>query len=408
MPNPKTICVVGLGYIGLPTAAMFATSGFKVFGVDIKKSIVDNLNRGSVEIFEPNLEQLVSKEVKLGNLCASRNIVPADVFIVAVPTPTKGVEHRADLSSVEAAFDAISKVIKNGDLIVLESTVPVGTTLKMTQRLSKARPDLRFPATRSSEPDVNIAFCPERVLPGKILEELVANDRTIGGVTPACGERAASLYKNFVKGECVLCSSPSVAELAKLTENSFRDVNIAFANELSMLAVELGVDVWELINIANRHPRVSILSPGTGVGGHCIAVDPWFIVGSAPNTTKLIRTAREVNNQKPFWVIDKVKTQAQIHPFKPLICYGLAFKPDIDDLRESPSLIVYEELCRLFGERVQAIEPNIEKNEEKRINLLSMEEAFSTDAIHILLVEHKEFLDIKMTNKLVMDYKGIW
>jgi len=304
-----TIAVVGLGYIGLPTAAVFASRKRRVIGIDVNTHVVETINRGEVHIVEPDLDMLVHAAVTEGYLRATTVAEPADAFLIAVPTPFKA-NHEPDLSYIESASKAIAPVLEAGDLVILESTSPVGATERMAAWLAEARPDLTFPQTAGEASDIRIAHCPERVLPGHVLSELVHNDRVIGGMTPRCSEVATSLYKIFVEGECVNTNART-AEMCKLTENSFRDVNIAFANELSMVCDKLDVDVWELIRLANRHPRVNILQPGPGVGGHCIAVDPWFIVSQAPEQSRLIRTAREVNDSKPAWVLAKVRSHIE-------------------------------------------------------------------------------------------------
>ena len=364
----KRISVIGLGYIGLPTAAMFASRKIEVVGVDVNQHAVDTINRGKVHIVEPDLDMVVHAAVHEGYLRATNEPEPAEAFLIAVPTPFKGEDHEPDLKYIEAAAKAIAPVLAVGNLIVLESTSPVGATEAMADWLAEARPDLTFPQTHGEASDIRVAHCPERVLPGKVMQELISNDRVIGGMTSACSARAVTLYQTFVKGECVMASGPRAAEMAKLTENSFRDVNIAFANELSMICDKLDIDVWELIRLANRHPRVNILQPGPGVGGHCIAVDPWFIVSSAPDTARLIRTAREVNDSKPLWVLEQVRAAIGAHlvenPTKTvqevtLAVYGLAFKPDIDDLRESPALEIARELHSLHKGPLLVVEPNI-------------------------------------------------
>src|SRR5690554_1195975 len=297
----NTISMVGLGYIGLPTAAVIASRRKKVIGVDVNPTAVETINRGEVHIVEPELDIVVHSAVKEGYLRATLDPEPADAFLIAVPTPFKaedGKEHVPDLKYIESAAKAIAPVLEKGNLVILESTSPVGATERMAEWLAEACPDLVFPQAGGEASDIRIAHCPERVLPGHVIRELVSNDRVIGGMTPKCSEAAAELYGLFVEGECVKTTART-AEMAKLTENSFRDVNIAFANELSLICDKLEIDVWELIELANRHPRVSILKPGPGVGGHCIAVDPWFIVSETPEQARLIRTAREVNDGKP-------------------------------------------------------------------------------------------------------------
>lgn len=361
----ETISMIGLGYIGLPTATLFASCKKKVFGVDINQHAVDTINQGRIHIVEPELDMLVHAAVHEGFLRATTKSEPADAFLIAVPTPfTDG--HKPDLSYIEAAAKAIAPVLAKGNLVILESTSPVGTTEKLADWLAAARPDFSFPQHAGEEADIQIAYCPERVLPGRVVHELVANDRVIGGMTAKASEMAASLYKTFVEGECVITNART-AEMCKLTENSFRDVNIAFANELSMICDKLGIDVWELICLANRHPRVNILQPGAGVGGHCIAMDPWFIVDTTPEEARIIRMARKVNDHKPEWVLEKVKAAiADCLAQKPgstmadikVACLGLAFKPDIDDLRESPAVEISQNISKL-GCQVLAVEPNI-------------------------------------------------
>ncbi len=412
------ISVIGLGYIGLPTAAMFASRKIEVVGVDVNQHAVETINRGEVHIVEPDLDMVVRAVVSEGYLRATTTPVPAEAFLIAVPTPFKGENHEPDLKYIEAASYAIAPVLKPGNLVILESTSPVGATEAMANWLAEARSDLSFPQTAGEASDIRIAHCPERVLPGKVMQELITNDRVIGGMTTKCSEAAASLYKNFVTGECVLASGPRVAEMAKLTENSFRDVNIAFANELSIICDSLEMDVWELISLANRHPRVNILQPGPGVGGHCIAVDPWFIVSSAPDEAKLIRVAREVNDAKPQWVIDKVHTAIGAHlmenPGKTasdvtLAIYGLAFKPDIDDLRESPALEIARTLSQSHIGSIFIVEPNVTTlpNGLGHAHLVPHNMAENAD-IHVLLVDHSEFKSSNAPENGCIDCRGLW
>ena len=370
MTTFNTVSVIGLGYIGLPTAAMFASRKINVIGVDISQHAVDTINEGKIHIVEPDLDMLVSAAVTAGFLRATTTAEPADAFLIAVPTPFKE-NHEPDLSYIEAACNNIAPVLKKGDLVVLESTSPVGATEQMAQWLAQARPDLAVPVNEQQRGDIYIAHCPERVLPGQVVRELVDNDRVIGGINSVSSEKAIALYKTFVMGECIITNART-AEMAKLTENASRDVSIAFANELSVICDELDINVWELIELANRHPRVNILQPGPGVGGHCIAVDPWFIVSKTPEKAKLIRQARETNDSKPAWVIDKVNEKVEQfladHPNKKreditVACFGLAFKPDIDDLRESPALNITKTLVNTLGCKVIAVEPNVENVE---------------------------------------------
>jgi UDP-N-acetyl-D-mannosaminuronic acid dehydrogenase len=409
----ERVAIVGLGYIGLPTAAVLADTGIAVIGVDINSEIVDTINRGEIHIVEPALDVIVRKAVKTGRLRAATIPELADAFIIAVPTPFKG-RYEPDLSYVQAATRSIAPYLKRGDLIILESTCPVGTTEKLTQWLADARPDLGFPTEHSIHVDVNVAYCPERVLPGKILAELVSNDRVIGGITPQCSARAQSLYMHFVKGECII-SNARTAEMCKLTENSFRDVNIAFANELSLICDKLGISVWELIRLANHHPRVNVLNPGPGVGGHCIAVDPWFIVDSAPELAKIITTARAVNDGKPQYVVDKIKTAAISFDEPKVACLGLTFKADIDDLRESPALQIVKTLAKesmhlLLVEPFITTLPN-EFVRKDNVALVSLEEALQQADIVVGLVDHTCFKQINPEHlkcKTVIDARGIW
>ncbi len=410
----ETVCVLGLGYIGLPTATAFASKKISVVGVDVNEKTVETVNRGEIHIVEPGLADVVGQVVTDGHLRAAIKPEPADAFLIAVPTPFQE-GHQPDLSYIEAAARLIAPVLNKGNLVVLESTSPVGTTEKVGEWLAAARPDLTFPQTAGEASDIRIAHCPERVLPGKILYELVHNDRVIGGITPKCSESAASLYRIFVEGECILTNART-AEMCKLTENSFRDVNIAFANELSIICDKQGIDVWELIRLANRHPRVNILQPGPGVGGHCIAVDPWFIVSQTPEEARLIRTAREVNDSKPEWVVFKVK-QAVVkflnqHPEKTekdinIACFGLAFKADIDDLRESPAIIVVKKLSEVFSGKLLLVEPNIQSLPPKLVQygeLVSITAALNQADILVLLVDHKEFkkIDWQKIDKVII------
>ena len=415
------ISVIGLGYIGLPTAAAFAARKKKVIGVDVSQHAVDTINKGEIHIVEPELDMVVHAAVTEGYLRATTTPEPADAFLVAVPTPFKGNNHEPDLSYIEAASKAIAPVLQKGNLVILESTSPVGATEQMAAWLSEARPDLTFPQTLGNDADICIAYCPERVLPGHVMRELIENDRVIGGMSPTCSEAAVALYKTFVQGESVITNART-AEMAKLTENSFRDVNIAFANELSIICDKLDINVWELIKLANRHPRVNILQPGPGVGGHCIAVDPWFIVSQVPDEARLIRTAREVNDSKPEWVIDKVKLAVadflQANPEKTakdvtIACLGLAFKADIDDLRESPALAITQQITATHPGPVWAVEPNIEQLPEKlegTVRLSDLENALAEADVLVMLVDHTEFKLIpveKMNEALVVDTRGV-
>jgi len=417
----KTISVIGLGYIGLPTAAVFASRKIKVVGVDVNQFAVDTINKGEIHIVEPDLDIVVHAAVTEGYLRATVVPEPADAFLIAVPTPFKG-DHEPDLAYIQSACEAIAPVLKSGDLVILESTSPVGATEQVSQWLAEIRTDLTFPQTHGDSSDIRVAHCPERVLPGHVLRELVQNDRVIGGMTAKCSERATALYKIFVEGECVVTNART-AEMCKLTENSFRDVNIAFANELSMICDKLEINVWELIRLANRHPRVNILQPGPGVGGHCIAVDPWFIVSKTPAEARIIRCAREVNDSKPEWVIDKVKLAVaehlQANPEKTardvtVACFGLAFKPDIDDLRESPAVAITQRIAQSHPGRVFAVEPNISELPialREGVEFKTIDGALSEATIALVLVDHKEFKSLPLTHfdRLdLIDTRGVW
>lgn len=415
----ETISVIGLGYIGLPTAAVFASKGKKVVGVDINARAVETINRGAIHIVEPDLDQVVHAAVTRGDLRATTQPEAADAFLIAVPTPFKD-DHQPDLRFVKAAAESIAPVLKKGDLVILESTSPVGSTEQMADWLAAARPDLRFPQ-HGETPDIFVAYCPERVLPGQVMVELINNDRVIGGMTPVCSARASELYRLFLKGECVETNART-AEMCKLTENSFRDVNIAFANELSLICADQGINVWELITLANRHPRVNILQPGPGVGGHCIAVDPWFIVAQNPELARLIRTAREVNDAKPQWVLDQVKTAladcltqtGKRASDITIACFGLAFKPNIDDLRESPAVGVAQKIAEWHSGTTWVVEPHIEQLADSladKAELVSCEQALAQADILVMLVDHRAFRAIDAADvqqNWIVDTKGVW
>ncbi|WP_099076335.1 UDP-N-acetyl-D-mannosamine dehydrogenase [Proteus alimentorum] len=416
----ETISVIGLGYIGLPTAAAFASRKKSVIGVDVNQHAVDTINKGQIHIVEPDLDKVVKQAVEEGHLKAYTKPQPADAYLIAVPTPFKG-EHEPDLAYVEAAARSIAPVLKKGDLIILESTSPVGSTEKMAEWLAEARPDLTFPHQQGEDADIDVAYCPERVLPGQVMIELIRNDRVVGGMNRKSSERASELYKIFLEGECVITNART-AEMCKLTENSFRDVNIAFANELSLICADQDINVWELISLANRHPRVNILQPGPGVGGHCIAVDPWFIVSQNPKQSRLIHTARLVNDGKPVWVIDQVKaavadclteTGKRANEIK-IACFGLAFKPNIDDLRESPAMNITKQVADWHSGTTLAVEPNIHELPTKLkgiTELVSTEQALKDADIVLMLVDHQQFKAIpgsKVTQKWIVDTKGVW
>jgi len=417
----NTVSVIGLGYIGLPTAAVFASRRKQVIGVDVNQRAVDTINRGEIHIIEPDLDMVVHAAVTEGYLKATATPEPADAFLIAVPTPFKD-NYEPDLSYIESAARSIAPVLAKGNLIILESTSPVGATEQLAEWLAEARPDLTFPQAHGEDADICVAHCPERVLPGHVLRELVQNDRVIGGMTPKCSAAAAALYKTFVEGECVITNART-AEMCKLTENSFRDTNIAFANELSMICRELNINVWELIELANRHPRVNILQPGCGVGGHCIAVDPWFIVSKTPEQAKLIRGAREVNDSKPLWVIQQAKQAVgdflMKYPAKSakdvtIACFGLTFKPDIDDMRESPALRIATEIAKEHPGKVLIVEPNIDELPAGKLSecqLVNQEAAFAQADVIVMLVDHKPFRETaaeKVKNHYLVDTRGVW
>ncbi len=402
----KQVCVMGLGYIGLPTASLLATKGFTVTGIDVSSRVVDTINQGEIHIVEPDLDILVKSAVHSGNLSASLEPVEADVFIIAVPTPFKdgGPGHvsgkRPDLSYIEAATRKIAPFVKPGNLVILESTSPVGTTDEVVATILAE-------SGHAVGEDVFVAHCPERVLPGRILIELVENDRVVGGINDASTAVAVEFYERFVRGE-VLSTSAKAAEMVKLTENSSRDVQIAFANELSMICETESINTWEVIRLANRHPRVNILNPGPGVGGHCIAVDPWFIVDRAPEHSRLIRTAREVNDSKPEWVIERVIAQAEKFKNPVIACLGLAFKADVDDLRESPACDIVRELRDRNIGQLCICEPNLAAHDE--FELQSLEQSIQAADIVLLLVDHKPFRRLTAADfkeKIVIDTRGV-
>jgi UDP-N-acetyl-D-mannosaminuronic acid dehydrogenase len=405
--------VIGLGYIGLPTAALLASNGWNVCGVDVSKRVVETVNAGGVHIEEHDLDKLVHDAIAARTLVASTEVPTASFYMIAVPTPL-GPNKAPDISFVEAAARAIAPRLSPGACVIIESTSPVGTTEKVGQIISQLRPDLAVPRADSSEgADIALAYCPERVLPGRIVSELVHNDRVIGGVTPACTERAALLYTSFVKGDC-LHTTARVAETVKLVENAFRDVNIAFANELSMIADQLGVDVWEVIGLANRHPRVNILQPGPGVGGHCIAVDPWFLVAGAPEAARLVRTAREVNDHKAVHTEAKIRALLEAAPGGKVALLGLAFKPDIDDFRESPALQIAEALAQAHGNRILVVEPFARHMPAglagTGAELVTLDAALQAAEIVVVLVDHTAFKHLgpeDLTGKVVFDTRGM-
>lgn len=405
----KKVCVIGLGYIGLPTAGVLGSKGFQVHGVDVNEQAVELINKGKIHIYEPDLDILVKQVVESGNLVAASAPEEADIYILAVPTPFKE-NHKPDLTYVEEATKAIISYVKPGNIVVLESTSPIGTTEKIAQWILEEREDLTI---GDGESRIYVSHCPERVLPGQILRELVENDRIIGGIDEESTNKTVEFYETFVTGN-VLKTNARTAELAKLTENSFRDVNIAFANELSMICDQLDVNVWELIGLANHHPRVNILQPGPGVGGHCIAVDPWFIVDAAPEYSQLIHTARNVNNNKPYHILKQiVKSLKNIN--NPTVSFlGLTFKANIDDLRESPAKKIVEEFCDLNLSNVIVCEPHIKELpnslKNKKLELLTVEQAIVKSQIVVLLVDHNEFKNLDkniLKNKKIIDAKGV-
>ncbi len=417
----ENVCVIGLGYIGLPTASLLATKGFNIHGVDVNPKAVDTINRGEIHIFEPDLDILVRAAVQSGKLKASLEPAPADVFILAVPTPFRE-DNVPDLSYVEAATRAIAPHVEPGNLIILESTSPVGTTEKVADWLQEVRPDLNIPRWSSTggvvgggKDQVFVAHCPERVLPGQILRELVGNDRIVGGIDDASTAKAEEFYQRFVSGQ-ILITNARTAEMSKLCENAFRDVNIAYANELSVICDRLSINVWELIELANHHPRVNILQPGPGVGGHCIAVDPWFIVNSAPQEARLIHAARQVNDGKPHWVIERVKARADRFKQPRIACLGLAFKADIDDLRESPAMEIVENLAKEKVGELLIVEPHIEElpprlAEYDDLRFVELGDALRDADILLLLVDHKAFRRVDrdlLKEKIVIDTRGLW
>ena len=401
----KNICIVGLGYIGLPTASLLANSGYDVTGVDINAHAVETINRGDIHIVEPDLDAFVRAAVVSKRLRAFTTPQPADIYMICVPTPFHegGDIPQPNLDYVLAATRSVAPLVKAGDMVILESTSPVGSTRQVADVLEEAGVDLTT---------VHVAYCPERVLPGKIMVELLENDRVVGGLTPDATRAVADFYRSFVRGEVLETDAPT-AEMCKLTENSYRDVNIAFANELSLLCDKADINVWRLIELANRHPRVNILQPGTGVGGHCIAVDPWFIVARDPVNARVIRTAREVNNRKTEWVIEQIKiavadASAKTGKKPRVACLGLAFKPDIDDLRESPAVHVARTLAS-EGYDVVAVEPNIESH--ATFELVALEAALESADVVAILVKHRQFVAQARTsgfgNAVLLDFCGV-
>jgi UDP-N-acetyl-D-mannosaminuronic acid dehydrogenase len=413
MSEIKTVSVVGMGYIGLPTCAIFASRGLEVIGVDVNAAVVEKVNRGEIHIVEPDLDGLIQKVVANGQLKAFTSPQPADAFVIAVPTPITE-DHKPDISYVMAAAKSVAKVLKKGDLVVLESTSPVGTTRRMSALLADLRPDLTFPHVAGDAADVMVAYSPERVLPGKVLTELINNDRSVGGLSPRSSERTAALYSTFVAGDLFVTSAES-AELVKLTENAFRDVNIAFANELAAVCQDLQLNVWEVIDLANRHPRVNILQPGPGVGGHCIAVDPYFIIDAAPKNTRLMSSARRINSDRPFAVVRDIEALLEPGKAQTIACLGLSFKPNIDDLRESPAVEVVKLLSELPDVKIVAAEPHTHglphELEGRGIVFADPLTAIDRADIVVLLVDHRQFNFIdpeSLKDKKLVDTRGLW
>src|SRR5690554_6664470 len=398
----KGVSTVGLGYIGLPTSALIASRGIPVAGMDVNAKVVETINKGEIHIVEPDLQVYVAEAVKKGLLKASEEVQPADVYLIVVPTPFLS-NHEPDISFVQAATRNVLPLLKEGDLFIIESTSPVGTTEKMAALIYQERPELKN--------KLHIAYCPERVLPGNVMYELVHNDRVIGGMDDAATQKAMDFYRLFIEGD-LHATNARTAELCKLTENSSRDVQIAFANELSLIADKAGINVWELIRLANKHPRVNILQPGCGVGGHCIAVDPYFITAEFPMESRMIAQARITNNYKPFWCAEKVKT-ARLefelkHGRQPSIALmGLAFKPNIDDLRESPAIHIVERVLQDSGDSdMFIVEPNV--HEHKVFKLTDYKEAVEKADIVVLLVAHNEFKELVFKEKqIVLDFCGV-
>lgn len=413
MNSYSKVSVIGLGYIGLPTAAVFARQGLQVVGVDVNPKAVDTINQGRIHIVEPGLQNVVQRAVQDKLLRAVLKPEAADAFVIAVPTPFND-DYTGDLTYIRSAAEALAPVLAAGNLVILESTSPVGTTEQLESWLAAARPDLTFPSTAGDAADVQLAYCPERVLPGNVMHELIQNDRVVGGLSPRASQMAADLYRIFLRGDCLLTNART-AEMAKLTENSFRDVNIAFANELSLICDKLDINVWELIRLANHHPRVNILQPGPGVGGHCIAVDPWFIVSSAPEQARLIRTAREVNDYKPEWVYERVQATVTAlgNPADITIaCLGLAFKANIDDLRESPALSIARRIAAEHAGTTLVVEPNVEadSNPVNGAELTELDTALAQAQVIVLLVDHEPFKAItraQLEGKQWVDTRGL-
>lgn len=410
-----TVAVVGLGYIGLPTSVALATRGIEVIGVDVNQVTVDAVTRGELPFVEPDLAAGVSGAVSMGRLTATTKMPEADAYVIAVPTPFLA-DHTADMSYVRRAAEAIAPRLRGGEVIVLESTSPPGSTEDLSRWLGELRPDLNPPHATEGLPDFHVAHCPERVLPGRIMVEMVTNDRVVGGVSPACAERAATIYRVFCQGQILLTDAAS-AEMAKLVENASRDVDIAFANELSLICEDLELDVWEVIRLANHHPRVNILTPGPGVGGHCIAVDPWFIIGAAPERARLIRAAREINDHKPHHVAQQVIAKTERFRDPTVACLGLAYKSNIDDLRESPAVDIVTEIAKTLPDLdLRVSEPFVDHlpdvlDGHPNVRLQPAPEAIEAADIVVLLVDHDKFRSLsrsRLAGKVVYDTRGLW
>jgi UDP-N-acetyl-D-mannosaminuronic acid dehydrogenase len=409
------VAVIGLGYIGLPTAVALATRGVEVIGVDVNEQTVKAVANGEVPFVEPDLSVGVSGAVSMGRLTATTETPEADAYIIAVPTPFLD-DHTADMSYVRAAVERIAPQLTGGEIVILESTSPPGSTEQVSVWLAELRPDLTLPHTSEGVPDVYVAHCPERVLPGRIMVEMVTNDRVVGGVSLTCAKRAASVYRVFCQGDIVLTDASS-AEMAKLVENAYRDINIAFANELSFICEDLRLDVWEVIKMANHHPRVNILSPGPGVGGHCIAVDPWFIVGASPERSRLIRTAREVNDSKPRHVAEQVVRKTERFRNPTVACLGLAFKANVDDLRESPAVDIVDEIAKALPDLdIRVAEPYVDAlplplAARSNVRLQAAQRVIDDADIVVLLVDHDQFRSLsrsRLEGKVVYDTRGLW
>ncbi len=410
----NTISVVGLGYVGLPTAATIAARGVNVIGVDIRKEAVERINQGQAHFSEPDLDIILNSVVRSGKLRAVTAPEPADAFMIAVPTPTDA-EHKPDMTLVEAALTNLAPVLKSGDLVIVESTSPVGTTRRATELIKSLRPDLTNPYDAPETSDLMFAYCPERILPGQTVRELIDNARIVGGLDKRSAQRARDLYGIFAKGEIVMATAEE-AELSKLTENAYRDVNIAFANELSLVCETLGINVWNVIRMANKHPRVNILAPGPGVGGHCIPVDPWFIHHAVPDKTPLIRTAREVNMAKTHFIAEKIAARAGRFKEPAIAVLGLAYKPDVDDLRESPAVEIAVELAKLKNARILVVEPHIdtlprELAGKSNVELVGLNEALDRSDVVGILVGHAAFRTMdtaRLFERALIDAVGLF